>query len=75
MKTIKNMSAVRKARAIWGAVAALGGIALIVYVCMYWWTMEGCGFDSLAAAIAFYAAGTTAVWSVFDQIIKEGGIR
>lgn len=63
----------KRARAIWGAIAATGGIALIAYVCWYWWTIEGCRWESLWAAIGFYAAGTTAVWSVFDQILKERG--
>lgn len=60
----------KKSRVINAAIWAVIGTALIVLVC-YYWKQQGCGWDSLAAAIIQYSAFTACFWGCFDNHIRE----
>ena len=61
MKTARLINA-----AIWVAI----GIALVVGVC-YEWHKQGCGWDSLWAAIAMYGTFSIGFCLFVDEHIKE----
>lgn len=61
MKTARRINA-----AIWAAI----GIALTTYVCIEW-HKQGCGWDSLWAAIVFYGMFSLCFCGVVDEHIKE----
>lgn len=46
------------------------GVSIICLVC-YYWKKQGCGWDSLTAAIIQYGAFTACFWALVDNRIKE----
>ena len=61
MKTARRINA-----AIWAAI----GITLTTWVCIDWYK-QGCGWDSLWAAIALYGMSSLCACVVIDIHIKE----
>ena len=68
MKTIDNKR-VTVVRRIIGVVFAVCCVALVAYVCFEWYRM-GCGYWSLAAAIAFYGSMMFGIWFAIDQTLQ-----
>lgn len=67
MKT-NNIS--NRKRIIAGSIFAIIACVLIPYVCVVWHN-QGCEWNSLAAAIAYYGGCLFAIWFTIDQTIKE----
>lgn len=59
-----------KKRIISATVWTVCGIAIIGYV-MYQWANQGCGIDSLMAALAVYGGACIAFGFISDQWICE----
>lgn len=59
-----------KARLISAIIFAIMGIALVVGVCLTWYN-QGCGWDSLIAAIAVFGCGSIGLGVCSDEFIKD----
>lgn len=57
------------ARLINDSVFGVGGMILLLYVCVEW-QRQGCGWWSLVAAIAFYGGCLFAMWFTIDQALQ-----
>lgn len=60
----------RKARIIAGLIS-IGIVGTVCYLVCKQWALQGCGVQSLLAALGFYIAIGAGVWGTVDSWIKE----
>lgn len=60
----------KRVRISFGILCAIVVIAVIAAVC-HQWHVQGCGWFSLIAAIAFYAGSSYCVWRVIDEFFAD----
>lgn len=56
-------------RLITGVLFAVFAVVFTAYVCFEWYRI-GCGYWSLAAAIAFYGSMMFGIWFAIDQTLQ-----